>query len=174
MPRSKENKSDAYRGRLRDQHFGAQAWERAWQGPDEKGYACVPRVLPILLELAHASAVTGRMDCRSAYVELLTQNWGQGFIDIKDEQAHAMRSGYTSKRGVRTWQERIKVLAKQGFIEIKPKSMREIGYILLRHPNSVVADLRLAGKIDDQTWAAFLETCQEFGVAPPAQDEEET
>lgn len=160
-------KSDQFRTKLREEMFGPEAWDRAWQGPDERGFACVPRVLPILLKLAHDSKVTGNRDCRSVYVELLSQNWGQAIVEVRDEQAHALRSGYASKRGVRTWQERIEQLESQGFIEVQPKSVRRIGYILLRHPNLVILHLRKEGKVRDSIWRAYMETCREFGLKAP-------
>ena len=160
--------ADKRRRRLREEQFGADSWNEVWQGPDEKkGYACVPRVLPVLLQLAHDKAVTLATDCRSTYLELLTRNWGQGFIEIRDEQEHALRAGYTSPRSLRTWRERMRLLKNAGFIEMREKAFRPIGYVLLRHPHKVIGDLRAAHKVDGQLWLLYCEICEDFGVEPP-------
>lgn len=163
-----KNNSERRRERLRDEHFGDDSWERVWHSADEKrGYGCMPRVLPVLLRLANDKQVTDNKDCRSTYVELIARDWGQALVEIQDEEEHAVRAGYASKRAVRTWRERMRLLQGAGFIEIGAKSFREIGYVLIRHPDDVITALRRAGKVEESLWRLYGETCNEFGVGAP-------
>lgn len=169
MAKPKMTAADKRRKELRIELFGEESWDRAWKSADEKrGYACVPRVLPILMELAHDKQVTGNHDCRGAYLELYCRNWGQAIVEITDEEAHALRAGYyTAKRSLRSWQERMKILEEQGFVEVRERSVRGIGYVMLRHPDLVICELRQQRKVEDRLWLAYQETCREFGLAAP-------
>jgi len=76
---------------------------------------------------------------------------GEGFIEIKDEQEHAYGSGYSGSRAVRTWQERMRILEKLGFIKVKQVQNRTYGCVLLVHPAAVIEALVESGKIN-KTW----------------------
>jgi hypothetical protein len=140
-----------------------------WSGAAETGYWCAPRSLPLLLSLSSEKALVGGADCSSAYVELLARDFGQGIVEIYDEDEHAFFAGYRGDRARRTWRERILALEKAGFIAIKPKGNRDIGYVLLRHPDLVVRSLRAENKIDDRWWQSYESRRRDVGgrvVAP--------
>jgi hypothetical protein len=147
-------KADLRREQLRENLWPGQE-ENVWGGAAEKGYWCAPRTLPLLLNLTSDKRVVGELDCSSAYVDLLSRDFGQGFVEILDEDEHAYCAGYSGRRARRTWQERIKRLEKAGFIQVMPRLNRSIGYILIVHPYKVVTMLRNADKIDDQWWQLF-------------------
>jgi hypothetical protein len=154
---------------LRDREFGEESWGRVWKSAAEgRGFTCLPRTFPVLAELAHSRAVTGGRDCRGALLELYSRDWGEAIIEVLDEESHALRAGYASSRAVRTWRERIELLERAGFIEVRPKSVRRFGYILLVHPDQVITELRARRKVPDRLWLAYAETCREFGVTAPA------
>lgn len=156
------------RRKLRDECFGADSWERVWKSADEKkGYACVPRILPILMQLAHDKKITGNQDCRSTLLELYCANWGEAIVEIQDESGHGLRAGFGTDRAARSWRERIYLLAEAGFIEVREKSSRPIGYVMLRHPMSVLSELRAQRKMDQNLWLAYAEVCREFGLPAP-------
>lgn len=113
-----------------------------WGGPSERGYCCVPRLLPFLMLIASDKRVVGALDCRSALVELLCRDHGQGVIEIGNEEEHAFLAGYAGERAVRTWRERVKMLRDAGIIRIAPKGARELGFVQLVHPCDVVATHR--------------------------------
>jgi hypothetical protein len=155
------------RREAREEAFGSDSWSRTWKSARERrGFACLPRVLPILLELAHSRGLTKTKDCRSVYVELFCRDWGEGLIEIRDEGEHALRAGYLPPRGIRSWRERMAALEAGGFIETKPRSTRSIGYVLLRHPDEVIRLLRSRGQVPDALWLAYGEVCREFGMPP--------
>ena len=144
--------------------------ESVWKGPSEgKGYWCAPRVLPLLFHMTSDKSLMGKQDCSKVYLDLLSRDFYQGIVEIRDEEEHAFSSGYTTSRGRRTWQERIRSLEKAGFIKVAPKGNRSIGYILLLHPYQVVARLREEGKISDRWWEALQQQLRDVGAEPLAE-----
>jgi hypothetical protein len=156
-------KADQRREQLRESLWPGEE-ENVWGGPTEKGYWCAPRTLPLMLNLASDKRVVGELDCSTAYVDLLSRDFGQGFVEILDEEEHAYCSGYTGRRARRTWQERIKKLEKAGFIRVKPRLNRSIGYVLIVHPYKVASELRRAGKLDSQWWQLFSQRLNDMGA----------
>ena len=158
-----KTRADARRESLRESLWPGQG-ENVWGGPSEKGYWCAPRTLPLLLNLTSNRGIVGELDCSSAFLDLLSRDFGQGVVEILDEEEHAFFAGYTGRRARRTWQERIKRLEKAGFIKLKPRINRPIGYVLINHPYKVAVELRRAGKIDDQWWQLFRQRLNDLGA----------
>ena len=143
--------------------------EDIWRGPAERGYWCAPRVLPLLFHITSDKQLVGTQDCSKVYLDLLSRDFGQGIIEIRDEEEHAFFSGYTTTRARRTWQERIRSLEKAGFIKVAPKGNRSIGFILLLHPYQVIARLRQEGKISDRWWEMLQQQLRDVGAEPLAE-----
>lgn len=162
-------KSDLRRIEIRNRVFGDEAEKRIWQGAGEsRGYCCMPRVLPILLQLAGLKALFHNKNAAQVYVELLSRDWGQGIVEVQDEEAHAFRAGYDGPRGLRSWRERIHALEQAGFIEIRPRANRTIGYVLLVHPTRIMSLLREKKLVGEEHWKEYEEVCREFGIDAPA------
>lgn len=169
-----KTRGDIRRESLRRKHFGEEAAQRAWKGAEETGYFCASRLLPILLQFASDKRVVGKHDCARAYIELLSRDWGQGVVELRDAETHAFRAGYRSARGARTWTEQIRALEKAGFIEVQSRGRNKLGIALIVHPQSVIADLRRQGLLDEDLLAEYDLICEEFGLKadgtqPPAQ-----
>lgn len=160
MPKTK---ADLKRELLREE-FWPQHQENVWGGPAEKGYWCAPRVLPLFLDLAASKRVVGDLDCSKVYLELLSRDFGQGVVEILDEEEHAFCAGYRGKRAKRTWQERMRLLGEAGFIQLQPKGNRAIGYVLIFHPYKVATELRKRGKVDELWWELFKQKLNAIGA----------
>ncbi|HEV8239887.1 MAG TPA: hypothetical protein VGS57_11015 [Thermoanaerobaculia bacterium] len=164
----KQTKADITREALREQLWPGSG-ARVWKGPEEVGYWCAPRVLPLILFLAADKKLVGKPDCSAVYLELLARDLGQGIVEILDEDEHAFFAGYTGERARRTWQERVQALTNAGFIEIRAKGNRKFGYILLLHPAAVVAKLRQQGKIADAWWTLYQQRLRQVGAPTHAE-----
>lgn len=160
MPKTK---ADQRRELLRNQLW-PDYQDNIWGGPTEKGYWCAPRVLPLLLDLVADKKIVGQLDCSKVYLELLSRDFGQGVVEILDEEEHAFCAGYRGKRAKRTWQERIRRLEEAGFIKIQPKGNRAIGYILIFHPYKIALKLRHLGKVEDLWWQLFQQKLNAVGA----------
>jgi hypothetical protein len=137
------------REKLRESLFPG---EEAWIGEAEKGWFRAPRTLPLILSLIDAKDLSGKVRTSNVYLELWARNMGEGFIEMKEPESHAYFAGYTGSRGVRTWQERMKLLVKTGFIKVKPAGNRIYGYVLLVHPANIIEKLIAQDKLP-ANWA---------------------
>jgi|GEM_PF-4381284 len=165
---AKLNEAQKRRVAERDALFGDSPFDRMWRSGREKiGFFCPPRVLPVLMLIAKDKTLVGGKNCGPVYLELLALDWGEGFVRIIDEEAHAFRCGFSNSRGLRSWRERMRKLEEIGFIEIARHSAREIGYVLMVHPNKIVERLRAEGKLQEEHWLAYNEICREFKIPPP-------
>ncbi|MDX6402798.1 MAG: hypothetical protein QOH70_253 [Blastocatellia bacterium] len=142
----------------RREELRKQFWpeDDAWTGENEKGWFMAARTLPLILALLGEKAISGTLDPTKVYVDLLARHIDGGVVEMVHEGEHAYAAGYVGTRGIRTWQERMKILEKTGFI--KTKRIGNHGkYVLLVHPTSAVQKLRDAGKVSDQWWDAYRE-----------------
>lgn len=167
MAKGKTTRADLKREEQRKQLW-PDSGELIWKGPDETGYWCAPRILPLLLHLTNDKRIVGEKDCSTVYVELFSRTFGQGIVEIRDEEEHAFCAGYTSSRAKRTWQERVQALANAGLIEVKPKGNRSIGYVLLLHPVQVACSLRRQRKVSDEWWGMLQQQLLDYGADVPA------
>jgi hypothetical protein len=164
MPRT----ADLKRLTLRDSLWGDA--EKLVLKPDEKGWWKAPRTLPLVLTLTRDKRITGNLDCSAVYLELWSRDFGQGIVEIFDEAEHAFAAGYVGDRAVRSWRERVRKLAEADFLRIARKPNREIGYVLLLDPYTVVQALRDKEKIGDTWWSFFIARLQAVGVSLPMQE----
>jgi hypothetical protein len=165
---STRNRRGENREALREELWPGSA-EKVWKSAKEKGYFPSPRNLPLVLQLMREKGVCGTLDPSSVYLEFLHRDMGEGIVEVLDEDEHAFCAGYVGGRAVRTWRERVAALQRAGFIKVFPKGNRNIGYVVIVHPCSVVANLRRDGKVGDRWWQLFQELQRKVG-APPAQD----
>jgi hypothetical protein len=107
-----------------------------------KGYAEVPRVVPLLARLVNE--IGGAENAGPLYQVLWTQDWGQGVVEVRSFKGLLYEAGYPGKgtRVERTWEERIRILEKLGLIATAPRGLDNAGYILLIDP--YLAALKLA------------------------------
>lgn len=129
--------------------------EEAWTGENEKGWFRAPRTLPLLLSLLGEKSLSGNQDPAKVYMELLARHIDGGVIEIEQEADHAFAAGYVGKRGVRTWQERMRTLEKLGFIRTRRVGNQDFKYVLLVHPTVATQRLREAGKVSDRWWDTY-------------------
>lgn len=130
--------------------------EDLWTGEKEIGWFSVPRSLPLVLTLLSSKAISGGKDPSFVYLELLSRQRGEGVIEMAHEADHAFASGYDGSRAVRTWQERISILEKAGFIRTVKVGNQRYRYAAIVHPTAAVQRLRSMGKIPDEWWGAYL------------------
>jgi hypothetical protein len=81
------------------------------------------------------------------------------------EADHAYAAGYHGPRGIRTWQERMKVLEQLGFVLSKHIGNQHYKYVLLLHPTMVIQKLYEAKKIPQQWYDTFRARQIETGAS---------
>lgn len=125
------------RSELREAEFGADADSLIWH-KQEKAFCTVPRTLGLLCTLI--SDLSKGADAAQVYLDLWCRQFEDGFVEIEDEEEVAASCGYPGgPRGVRYWRQAMATLVRLGFIQVKPKNTRKYGFVLLLHPQDVVA-----------------------------------
>jgi hypothetical protein len=154
----------------------AELWasEQAWTGDNESGWFRATRTLPLILSLLAGKKVSGSLDPTRVYLELLARHIDSGVVEMVSEGEHSYGAGYIGTRGIRTWQERMAVLEKNGFIKTKSAGNLRFKYVLLIHPAIAVQNLRDQGKLPEGWWDNYRvrqieakETLYEKLVPPP-------
>ena len=123
---------------LRDT-FWPEAADCIWDRGRFDGYTTVPKTMPLLMR-AMDELSKGKPLGRT-YFALWCATWDNGFVRLGRSPDLAYASGFTGPRGVRGWQERMKLLEAFGFVEIRPSGDQKFGLAFLPNPN--VALLRL-------------------------------
>lgn len=139
------------REKLRREYFPT---DDAWTGVNELGWFRAPRTLPLLLSLMRSKSLSGRVDPTQVYLELLARHIDGGIVEMAHEADYAYAAGYMGSRSVRTWQERMKLLEKLGFIRVKHIGQR-CRYVLIVHPATVVEQLRQKNLVPGDWWDAY-------------------
>ena len=165
-----ENTIDRKQRELRDRIWPeAASW--IWDRNDKanvKGFATIPRLLPLVMILVKELSGKGEGDARMAYLELWGRARDNHIISITDEEDIAYASNCTKqKRAVRTWADHMKVLERLGFILIASDGNRDIGHILLLNPLAVAARLHKEGKTPARWWSTFTRRATEIGAKIP-------
>lgn len=127
----------------------------AWTGDNEKGWFRAPRTMPLVLGLLGQKNLSGALDPTKVYLELLARHIDNGIIEMVGEPDHAYAAGYLGSRGVRTWQERMKVLEELGFIRSKHIGNQRHKYVLLVHPTVAIQKLYQGGRVPQQWYDTF-------------------
>jgi hypothetical protein len=143
-----------------------------WMWPPESGggWAKVPRVLALILQILRLKTIRGKEDPGSVYVELLTHVWGEGVFEIEDEHKHAEAAGYLrGARQLRTWRERMRALVDLGFIRTAPHGTSEFGYVIVVNPYIAIEQLYRQNKIEEGWWLAFRERWVKEGGEIPTE-----
>jgi hypothetical protein len=132
-------------------------WPRdaAWNGTGS-GWFKGPRTLPLILALLSQKELTGGRDISRVYLELLARHMDGGVIEIGNESDRAYASGYIGSRANRTWQERMQLLERLGFIRSKHVGNQRYKLVLVVDPFVAVAELRKQGRVPDPWWEAYL------------------
>ncbi len=149
-----KSNAQKHREQVRDEFWSG---EIAWTGEKpEAGWFRAPRSLPLVLALLRTEKVTGsRIDPAGVYLELLARHRDTGIVEMGNEGDHSYAAGYSGSRGIRTWQERMKLLSDLGFIKSTGSGNQKYRYVLLVHPTIVVQKLRDSGKIDESWWQTY-------------------
>lgn len=129
----------------------------AWTGEKpEQGWFRAPRTLPLILMLLRNEKVTGsKLDPTGVYLELLARHRDSGIVEMVTEGEHSFAAGYSGPRGIRTWQERMRLLVNIGLIKHQKSGNQQYRYVLVVHPTIIVQKLHVEGKVDDHWWDTY-------------------
>ena len=118
--------------------------------------------------------LSGRQDPSSVYLGLWARHFDSGVVEITNEMEMAYEAGYTGGRALRTWQERMALLQKHGFIRCQEAANQKHRYVLMLEPSEVIKALAKKGLIDDDWHATYDARRIATKEAAPAKAEKKT
>jgi hypothetical protein len=118
---------------LRDT-FWPDAAKRIWDRGRHDGYATVPKTMPMLMRAL--DELSKGKPLGATYFALWCATWDNGFIRLGRSSDLAYASGFTGSRGVRGWQERMKLLEAFGFVELRPSGDQSSVWLFCPTPTS--------------------------------------
>lgn len=89
------------------------------------------------------------------YLALWARHFDSGVVEITNELEMAYESGYSGGRALRTWQERMLLLERLGFIKSQEIANQRHRYVLMVHPAAVVVALAKKGLVEDDWLATY-------------------
>ncbi|WP_312596409.1 hypothetical protein [Brevundimonas sp.] len=123
---------------LRDTYW-PDAEDRLWDRSKMDGYATVPKTLPLLMRAM--DELSKGKPLGATYFALWCSTWDNAFVRLGRATDLPYASGFTGARGVRIWQERMKLLESYGFVELRPSGEHKLGLAFLPNPNLVLLNL---------------------------------
>lgn len=126
-----------------------------WSRKTHKGFTTIPKTMPLIMTLMD-SLETGQ-PMSSAYFALWCLAWDGAFVQIRNEKALAMESGFSGERAVTTWKKRMRLLQQWGFIETKAAE-HEFSFALILNPHIVLKRLKEKGKLQSEELYSLLKT----------------
>jgi hypothetical protein len=127
-----------------------------WTGEKETGWFATLRTLPLILSLIDSKPVSGTKSASRVYLELLSRMRSDGVIEMVGEGEHAFAAGYEGARALRSWQERMKILVRNGFIRVQKAGNETYKYVALIHPTAAVQKLYDEKKVSETWWNAYF------------------
>lgn len=160
---------------LRDTYF-PDAAERLWDRSKHDGYATVPKTMPMVMRAL--DELSKGKPLGQTYFALFCSTWDNGFVRLARSPDLHYASGFTGPRGVRGWQERMKLLEEFGFVELQESGGQKFGLAFLPNPNIVLLNLwekkksqgtgpydpPALGGLQELTMSAFLERAIDVGA----------
>ncbi|MDP8245191.1 MAG: hypothetical protein P9L94_13990 [Candidatus Hinthialibacter antarcticus] len=107
-----------------------------WNKKKNQGFTNVPRTIPIILKIMDSMS-KGR-PVSSVYLDLWCRSFDESFITLNKSKEMAFSSGYTGQRAEKTWEDRLKILAKLKFIDLKSGPHGVCSYALIWNPYLVI------------------------------------
>ncbi len=168
VPKNKRDRRKAHERRedLRNELWPGSA-DEVWSRHGTSGWTTIPRVLPLITVLLRHLTKNNGGDASSVYIELWARVYDEGYVQISNQLDHVYASGYTGARGLRTWQERMRLLEDHGFIKIQSNGAQEFGHILLVDPLLVASRHKRNNRTPEGWWAAFRSRADEIGADIP-------
>lgn len=135
-----------------------------WNRRKSDGYTTIPRCMTYILAII--DQLSGKNPLASTYLTLWCHVFDEGFIQIKNEDEFAFESGFTGQRAKTTWRNKMKTLAKLGFIRTSRGRSGDYYYTLLINPFHVIKKEYKEGNslINKDAYFSLLERAEEIGA----------
>jgi hypothetical protein len=143
--------------------------KKLWAYKNTGGWLNIPRAMPLLLRIM--DNMSKGKPVSQTYLDLWCRTFNDSFVIANKPTEMAFYSGFNGERAVRTWLDRIGILARMGFIEVKDGPNGPISYILILNPFLVLKESMSKGAVDTKSYNALMERLIETGTDELAEEE---
>jgi|SRR5580692_510362 hypothetical protein len=142
-----------------------------WHRHTHDGFTTVPSTMPLIMSIMDDMSKGSPVS--STYLDLWTRAYDECFVTLAKPREMAFHAGFSTQRAERTWRQKLDVLAKFGFIDLKSGPSGPASYALILNPYLVIKDhhdQKTPGLREDK-YNALVARALEIGdktFAPPA------
>jgi hypothetical protein len=106
-----------------------------WNRQTNDGFSTIPSTMPQLMSIIDDMA---GQPVSAVYLDLWTRAYDESFVTLSKPREMAFHAGLTSQRGERTWKQKLRILHKLGFIDLKSGPSGPESYALIWNPYLVI------------------------------------
>ena len=143
-------------------HFPGMPTEWTWHRLLNKGFATVPRTLPIAMQAIDEHS-KGQPAGHTLFC-LWARAPDHPLVVIENPATFAAEAGFKGARAVDTWRRRMKFLRANWFLTAKPGPSGDFHYVLLLNPNAAVEWMRAQGAVQDELYGRLWDRALEVGA----------
>ena len=139
--------------------------EDLWLRLKNDGFSTLPRSMPLIMSIMDGMNKGHRVS--AVYLDLWCTVMDEMFVQLKGKEAMAFYAGFEGERALRTWRDRMRRLANDGFIGIKPGPFGEMSYAIIYNPYHVIRRHYDAGhpSITESRYTALMARAHEVGAS---------
>jgi hypothetical protein len=107
-----------------------------WLRKERHGFITVPRTMPLIMQIM--DDMSKGKPIGATYFELWCRAHDECLVTLTKAEELAFHAGFTGQRALSTWRERLRILKKLGFVDIKEGPAGEFSYALILNPYLVI------------------------------------
>lgn len=144
-----------------------------WDRKANKGFATIPKTLPIILRIMDEMGNGTRLS--ETYMTLWCSTWDNSFASLAKQRDLAVAAGFSGNRAEYTWRTRAKKLADLQFIDIKAGKSGPLSHALILNPHLVIRwhyEQKTPG-LSEASYTALIEWALDVGARDMTDDPSE-
>ena len=138
--------------------------DKLWLRKGKTGFTTIPRTMPLIMEIM--DAMSKGKPVSTTYFDLWCRAYDECFVTLNKHREMAFHAGYSGQRAEQTWSNRIRILVKLYFIDIKPGPSGEMSYAIILNPYEVIKQhhQRKTAGLREDLYNALLQRAIEIGA----------
>ena len=103
--------------------------EKLWLRKSKTGFTTIPRTMPLIMEIM--DSMSNGKPVSTTYLDLWCRAYDECFVTLNKHREMAFHAGYSGQRAEQTWSNRISILTKLNFIDVKAGPSGPFSYALM-------------------------------------------
>jgi len=133
-----------------------------WSRKTKKGFTTIPRGMSHIVQIMNE--LSSGKPLASTYLVLWCHTYDEYMVTIPNPRVMAFEAGFTGQRAESTWKDRMKKLAKLGFIKAEPGPSGPYNYVLILNPYMTIKELQTNNKISRDRYNALFQRANDIGA----------